>query len=232
MELNPIPYVKRKKTIPMALDPKDLFNIICKINKLNTLKRWDLTALSSLLYLTGARISEALALRKRDFRIDENGTYLFNLRTLKAKIYPIREIPIFPNKTDAPFFDIVKAWLDQNLDSKSDEDFLFPFRTRFSVNDYLKNVWIDSLVQLDVASRTWIEKPFRLHPHYFRHCRFSHLASIFQYTELELMKFAGWSSTKPAIFYVKLSYKDLLRKMIMPEVVSDYVKRYLEKATP
>jgi len=215
----------RKKPIPMAIDPKDLFDIVHRINNLNTIHRWSATCLASFLYLTGARITEALNVKFRDIEIKSDNLILVDLRTLKSKIYTIRKIPISPVKTDKPFFEILKIYLTEEEFDK--EDYVFPFSSRFLVYRIFEKITIENLLQLDPNSRKWIEKDYKLHPHYFRHCRLSHLVSIFNFSELELMRFAGWSSTKPCVFYIKLNYKDLLKKMVSPEIVLDYVEKFL-----
>lgn len=217
---------KRKSPIPMAIDPQDLFGIMKRINGLNTYNKWYLTAFSSFLYLTGARVSEGLMMKRGDIDFREDDVLVANLRTLKARIYPIRQIPIVPTRSDKPFYRILKKFLDTEVQEES--DLLFPtFKSRFVINHHLKKIKIQNLLQLDPNNKRWLEQPYRMHPHYLRHCRLSHMTSIYGYGEIELMRFAGWSSTKPCVFYVKLNYKDLLKKMVSANIVSDYVDKYL-----
>lgn len=218
--------LKRKSPIPMAVTPRALFKILHKINSINSLNRWHLTALSAFMYLTGARISEALAMKVSHIEEQENGVYIVNLKTLKSKIYPLRRLPISPAKSDKPFYRIFKNYLD-SIGESDEGDFLFPFSSRYVVNNLLKKVYTDNILHLDHINKKWIERPYRMHPHYFRHCRLSHLASVFGFGEIELMKFAGWSSTRPAIFYVKISYKDILNKMVSADVVSEYIRKFM-----
>lgn len=221
--------IRRKSPIPMAIPPERLFRIIHKINKLDYIKKWDLTALASFLYLTGGRISEVLDIKRSNIetkRINENlEIFVVNIKTLKSRIYPMRIIPIAPIKTDKPFYDIFHKFLSNN--EYADDDYIFPFQTRFIINKKFKKVKIKNLLQLDPINKEWIRQDFNLHPHYLRHCRLSHLASVFDYNEIDLMRFAGWASIKPCVFYVKLSYKDLLKKMIKADVVTTYAEKYL-----
>lgn len=217
---------RRKKPIPMAIEPKDLIKSIHRINKLDSMHRWELTAFSSFLYLSGARISEGIDIKRNQIQVRSEDLMVINIKTLKSRIYPLRKIPISPVKTDEPFFRIFKTFIDENT-SRDENDYLFNFSSRNLVNKYFKKIVIPDLLQLDPQNRTWIEENFSLHPHYLRHCRLSHLASIFDFNEIQLMKFAGWTSTKPAVFYIKLSYKDLLKKMVSPNVATEYINKYL-----
>jgi len=222
-ENKPIP--KRIKPIPMAIGPDILFKEINKINKSSYRNRWDLTVFSSFMYLTGARISEAINVKRKHLEIRNNNLFVVNLKTLKSRVYPIRQLPIAPIKTDKPFFELFSTYLEENY--FEEDDFIFPFQSRFNVFYRLRKIKINKLLQLDPKQKKWIEEDFRIHPHYLRHCRLSHLASIFDFNEIQLMKFAGWSSTKPTIFYVKLSYQDILKKMIQPSIVSEYFEQFL-----
>jgi len=223
LENRPLPV--RVKPIPMAIDPDKLLKEINKINKSDYRNRWDLAVFTSFMYLTGARVTEAINVKRKHLEIRNNNLFVVNLKTLKSRVYPIRQLPIAPVKTDKPFFEILSTYLEEN--SFQEDDFLFPFQSRFKVFYRLRKIMIPKLLQLDPNKKAWIEEDFHLHPHYLRHCRLSHLASIFDFNEIQLMKFAGWSSTKPTIFYIKLSYSDILKKMIQPSVVSEYFEQFL-----
>ena len=217
---------KRKTRIPMAISPRETFKIMHKLNKLNTMYKWQLSGLGSFLYLTGARISEALGVKVGDIEEKENNVFVISLKTLKSRVYPLRQIPIAPVRGDKPFFRIMKIFLGDKLAGER-EDYLFPFPSRFVVNNHFKKIYTEKILQLDSIKKEWVEEKYRLHPHYFRHCRLSHLTGVFGFSELELMKFAGWSSTRPCIFYVKLSYKDILNKMYSPATIIDYLDKYM-----
>jgi hypothetical protein len=50
-------------------------------------------------------------------------------------------------------------------------------------------------------------------PHYFRHCRLTHMVTEFDFNDQELVKYAGWCDSKPAKWYMSLKTTDLQRKM-------------------
>lgn len=216
--------IRRKKPIPMPISPRDLFKKVHELNNINFINRWDLTSLACFLYLTGARVSEALDLKRSNLEIKDS-MIIVNIKTLKSRIYPLRILPLGPIKSDKPYYKIFHKFLTSN--NYEEDDFIFPFQSRFIINKYFRMIKIEKLLQLDPNKKKWIEQDLRLHPHYLRHCRLSHMATIFNFNELELMRFAGWTSIKPAVFYVKLTYKDLLKKMISPDLVTDYAEKYL-----
>ncbi len=214
----------RKSPIPMAIETGDLMKVLHQFNGLETIHKWELTAFGAFLYLTGARISEALAVRNKDLLAIEGG-YRLTLKTVKARIYNVRMIPVAPAKTDKPFFNLVEEYI-RNINGflEKPDDYLFSFASRFIINNLMKKIETEPILKLDYLNKRWIEEPYRMHPHYFRHCRLSHLPPLFGFGELDLMRFAGWSSTRPAVFYIKINYKDMLKKMVSADFASEYAK--------
>lgn len=62
--------------------------------------------------------------------------------------------------------------------------------------------------------RAWtiINKKYGLYNHYFRHCRLTHLVTVYGYNDQELTKYAGWVNSKMASTYSHLMVKDLMDK--------------------
>jgi site-specific recombinase XerD len=211
---------KRKSPIPMAITPRELFDILKEFNQIQTMRRWELTGLGAFLYLSGARISEALMVKNKDITMTDAG-FKVTLKTLKSRVWNIRDVPIQPWKSDKAFYEVLKSYMD---DHKDPEEHLFSFRTRNHVNNLMKKIWTKPITQLDHINRRWLDLPYRMRPHYFRHCRASHLVNEFGFDDISLMKFFGWTSIKPCIFYIKMDYKQLQRKMLTPDLVTAYVR--------
>lgn len=50
-------------------------------------------------------------------------------------------------------------------------------------------------------------------PHYLRHIRLTHLVTIYGLSDQLLIKFAGWTNSLPAQYYMELKAEDILEKM-------------------
>ena len=126
---------------------------------------------------------------------------------------------------------MVYDYLVDNIDTlKEDEPiwFQFVFKTRWLINKYFKKVRFKVLM-LDEEKKQWVEGEWHLFPHYLRHCRASHLVAHFNFREYELMKFMGWVDSDSAKFYIKLDYRDLLKKMYQADMVLELFNRYLRE---
>jgi len=166
-------------------------------------------ALMSLLYLTGARISEALLAKRKDMWkevIGEEGFIVIRMRTLKK-------------------YDII----DKHLNADGTKTFTTRLRTehrnipiRISRDrDILNHLigWANSKRSGELLfpiSRQWAWKIMNKHGffnHYWRHCRNTHLVTQRNFTDQDLVKFHGWADSKPATIYTHLRWKDLAKKM-------------------
>lgn len=80
------------------------------------------------------------------------------------------------------------------------------------------NAW-NRLAKVEISTRAIQGKDIiedyvkGVNPHYLRHCRLTHLVQTYGFNELQLMRFAGWTNTKPAIVYVHLNWMDLAKVM-------------------
>lgn len=162
-------------------------------------------ALICFLYLTGARISEALQVTKNDIE-EREGYILINLPTLKKykilgkttlpdgrkKLLTQRDIqrrvvPINPAR-DQEFLDHIIGWFQAQVNIT-----LFGFKSRI---------------------RAWqILHRYDLFPHYLRHLRLTHLVTERNFTDQDLIKFTGWADSKPAKYYIHLRWEDIAKKV-------------------
>ena len=152
-------------------------------------------ALIILLYLTGARVSEILALKKEDITVDESERLLVaKLPTLK------RKSGVLDRNVAIKREDKYAQWLEKYLETlEPNQPVIY--------NQHIPNEPID-------RQHAWriIKKYCReIWPHLFRHTRLTELAKRF--TEFQLMKFAGWTDTRPAKNYIHLTYQDYADKL-------------------
>ena len=52
------------------------------------------------------------------------------------------------------------------------------------------------------------EQLFGINPHYLRHCRLTHMVQLYNYSIPQLIEFAGWSNSAPAMRYIHLDWRD------------------------
>ena len=148
-------------------------------------------ALVKLMFLTGARVSELVELRPEDLRVE--GDYLVvELPTRKNPDVPVRAIPI---SLDDPWLDDVLAWLKKVR--RKGWRWLFPGKS--------KDKHITDRAVRKIIARLGLGWPHRL-----RHSRLTELARMGA-TDQELVRWAGWSDSRPAQFYVHLRWEDLKR---------------------
>jgi integrase len=171
-------------------------------------------------YLTGARVGELSKLRKNDLKVD--GDFIrIKIATEKNPHEQYREIAIglkdFPKMSD-----VILKWLDH----------LDPFdyvlsncrrnKAKPSGKQYFLGVF-KNLPPLEVFG--WYRKERMIirrswHPHYFRHCRLTHLAQHYHASADQLKYFAGWSSYEPAKAYIKMDWTavaDLIAQKKIPQ---------------
>lgn len=56
----------------------------------------------------------------------------------------------------------------------------------------------------------WLKKYNDINPHGYRKIRLTHLVTEFGFSDQQLVKFAGWSDSRPAKDYVKLNLEDIV----------------------
>jgi len=175
------------------VEVQSVLQILNKIDRIDNIRD---KALVSYLYLTGARISEVLfKVKIKDITVEKNDGrvfYVFYLYTEKRRektdIYRKVGIPYDKNKD---FIDIILGYIKRS--GLVESSYLFDINRR-------------------TAHRLCV-KWMGFHPHFLRHTRLTHLASMYGFNALELQQFAGWTNTNPASVYVHLNWKDLSNKL-------------------
>lgn len=173
-----------------------------------------------LMALTGQRIGEALATRKQDIKIetidDEEYLTVYSI-TLKNKKQPDRNITTpYKNPEDKPIIDKLLDW-----SRKQNQEPLLP--TYYPTNTTQKNkqrkIIFNRFRPLEFKCRakqgrnTILEHATWVNPHYLRSCRFTYWVNEYGIDALALMYLAGWTDTRPALHYIRLS-KHRIAKMM------------------
>jgi hypothetical protein len=148
-------------------------------------------ALFVILYLTAGRISEVVrSLYRKDLseqEVDFRRVILFRMNNRKHRKQNFKNIPI-PYDKEKELLDIIFPWLDD----KDLEQCLFPFtKTR---------------------GYQIIKKETGWNPHWIRHLRLTNLAVYNDFNDQLLVKFAGWTDSRPSKEYMELKWKDILQK--------------------
>ncbi|MDI3539456.1 MAG: integrase/recombinase XerD [Methanolobus sp.] len=150
-------------------------------------------ALISLLYESGARLGELLALRIKHIVPHEKGTYI---HFPEGKTGARKILVIFSGM-------YLNQWLINHPDRDNREAFLwcqlFPPHNPISATAFRK-------VIVRAADRAGIKK--KVNPHSFRHAQATELAKDF--TEQQMKSYLGWAQdSKMAAVYVHLSGRDM-----------------------
>ena len=195
---DPIKQLNEGKELVIAPKQEDI------LQKGKEIEDKELRALYFFLYQTGARISEALALKFGDVNeksLERHRYAEARVTTLKNRKKGLRYIPI-------PLYIPAEAQMFEyfnDLYSIRINDVFMNVGTRNNVWDkFHKQISFRCEVQ-DLKSKTISMKEIPLHPHLLRHFRLTHLVTIYNYNVFQLMEFAGWSDTRQATTYVGLS---------------------------
>ncbi|MDI9644241.1 MAG: site-specific integrase [Candidatus Verstraetearchaeota archaeon] len=140
-------------------------------------------SLTAFLYLFGCRVSEALLLTPEHFKITK-AKIMVTIPILKKRDTsgPYQNVHTLSVSRKAPFAELVVEWVEKHQ------------------ADPKQRLWRRTRV------RTWqvIKEANRnLSPHVFRHDRLSKLAMA-EAPDVVLMRWAGWSDTRPAARYIHL----------------------------
>ena len=128
---------------------------------------------------------------------EENKFVKIKLLTEKNRYNTERIIPV-PKSIESE-----GAMLYLNLiKNKEDNDLLFPSPPGVLLSSFMRVVRKD------------FNKEYNVAPHYFRHCRLTHMVTRFNYDSHQLVKYAGWTDERPAKHYVHLRTQDLEEKMV------------------
>lgn len=178
---------KRKASSKVIISQAELYNILSKENVPARTR-----SLMSFIYLTGARISEAIEVKKDQLVLEEPFITVYNMRVLKrGKIEVKRTVPI-RIETHKDFLVNIFAYTESHR-----SPYLFPSRR----GEHIKARWARKLITKVYA---W--------PHFLRHLRCSHLAQK-GLTAYQLKQYMGWARVDTGENYVRLSAEDL-RKVV------------------
>jgi len=154
---------------------------------ITTAKTVQLRAMLSILYGCGVRVSELNQIQGSYIKktIDKKGRKILRVYspTLKNRTDHSRFIPIYSED---------EGWLIELIYGYSSEKpgILFPL--------HRATIWRQ------------LKKLTQINPHGYRKIRLTHLVTEFGFTDQQLVKFAGWSDSRPAKAYVKLNLEDIV----------------------
>lgn len=156
-------------------------------------------ALTSILYLYGCRISEALLLRRKDFWVDDQFLWV-SMPTLKKKKKALTKPTINePRKLNVSFESKYTDFIIEYIKDKRKEDVLFPLSRQMAYYDICMPFGHKTQEERDRAYQElniWL--------HYFRDSCLTQLA-LNGASIIQIRHWAGWTSFQPAEHYINLS---------------------------
>lgn len=228
--------IKKKGRMKPVYSPVD-FQTIYETWKQSRIKGRKVQSKFAILYLTGARVSEVIQLRKNDFKYlkDKNGDEVLTIQcqTLKNRnehyrILPlvkkdpykkmIKEIELYLNHLDdhSKIFrskDTKIIWRD--LKKLDNFETIAHYAKGMKTPENVKVIEDDAGLHRKVIQRTW-------YPHYLRHCRLSHLVQYHNFDATRLMFWAGWSDPRLARTYIHLDWSNLAELIKSGQVPMNY----------
>lgn len=205
-----------------------------RINRIDIVKK---KALVCLLYLTGARVSELVGslglcfAQIKMYPSDKKYILIEELNVIKqrkgvthkycgGKVFQkdwvcLKCKKVIDKSHEAKFGEgkIIKRSVLVNLEKE--KPFIIPVLKYMAIEKKLQpNFNVANKLFNFGRARAWriVRKHFpeeRLFPHYFRHLRATHLATVFGFDQQRLVKYFGWTSSMSADYYVKLRVQDL-----------------------
>ena len=208
--------VEKKKPEPFPITKQEVFDRILELFDHETI------ALADLCYLSAGRISEVLDLKPQNLVTGTVRGVEFlsaDLKTLKNKRRHRRQIPI-ANMNDKIEHDMACKVL-KYIDGLDPAIPIFDGLSRNAAAMRFKKI---SITTEAYHNDDYIpEFTFHLFPHYFRHCRLTHVVVDYALGEdpFKLQLFAGWSTPREAMRYVLLSWKYLAKQMIKLDPIGE-----------
>lgn len=212
------PYALPKKPIPDVLSTKELYEVMVEYDL-----EW-VRGLFAVLLLSGGRISEVLELRKKDIIFTEEGgasVVKFRLNTRKNRRVRNREVfAIGETPEKKKMFKVIADWV-ATVESVEDRIFAEPLRETMKPGNKMRVARRHlGSVRINIRMSTPEGKvmdaaPFRIHPHYLRHCWLTHLNDYPFLSEYDKAQMAGHSDLRYIMRYTHQTAESALRKMVL-----------------
>ena len=169
-----------------------------------------------LAYLTGARISEMLQLRRMDFSIEEiEGRKFLAVQILTLKEHRSNLLRKILVPADGYEFELVRLFVNDFLSQFYDKEKVFSMKRIAAWKKFSKiNIGpVQGVVETTIGAQVKYFDKYPCFPHFMRHCRLTHLKKKYGFDDQYLMRWAGWASTQMAAEYVHVSAEDFALKM-------------------
>jgi integrase len=153
--------------------------------------------LIALMFLSGGRINEVLPIRKRSFQIKELDGIEYLI--VRMRILKKRGGKILYRKIPLPLSEQLVPYITNYIEPLKNDDRLFHGWYERKALRLLKS--LGRLIGRDVWN------------HLLRHCRLSELSEELDFDSLDLMRWTGWSDSRPASTYVHSKWKSLAKKL-------------------
>jgi len=206
--------IDRKKPVADTISIEKIYSLS------NEIKSPEYKMIYYIIYLTGARVSEALRMFVRDIEFKElndgKKIAVFDLITVKRKDHPRRKIPVLyydpTNEHQYLYERKMINYIKNYIEPKLDDEWIFKNRKYNRVTNYFRRHLQVHIRSIYKGNEMMID--YKIHPHYLRHCRITHMRTEYNFDVLDLKQFAGWTDISMTNIYLHAGYKNLVEKMI------------------
>jgi len=163
------------------------------------------------LFHTGARVSEAIELKRDMCAWNEEAIYIFGAKVLKLKSEELRDIKI-PNNPDNPLYLKFREYLDRGVKLDTGEY----VKTVYLLPAYEKlthNLIPDWHTTRGTVHRKLGEVDPSLYPHQLRAWCAGHLVDVYDLNAFDLQSYFEWKSADTPSWYARTREKELEAKL-------------------
>ncbi|VVB77439.1 Phage integrase family protein [uncultured archaeon] len=194
---------QRKKPKLLPVTPSRALEILKITEEAND--DWVVASLNSLCFMTGARINEAVQFTRNSIILQDSTRARVRLPVEKKRRPNIkRTVPIPIAKQYAKTLED-RAWHDYfraALEDKSYVDMLF--KRWGNMSEYIRRRSPDFEFMAELPDGREAVITRKLHAHFWRHVRASHLNDYYGFDSYQLKEYFDWSDSRPADTYVNV----------------------------
>ena len=174
-----------------------------------TMQTLQARALISMYYLTACRVSEIVRSKKKDWDKEKKDYIFKGIKGVDLKTDVFQGMDVFYIRT--------KNRKHKKRKTKRQPipiGFEYEHKLFMIIKEYTNKINEESLMFdfSDKRATQIMNDVFDWNVHFMRHVRCTHLITMYDFNEQALIKFMGWTDSRPAKAYMELSPKTILKE--------------------